>query len=298
MNRRTFHGLNVVAGWVLCFVTATLSAQEQPPAAAAPEPPEVKPADVAMKIRDAVEKLQKLRETRRSNESQHLDEIAVVDRHIDALRRDLESVERGLNTERQEIAALEGKIAEQKKLAETARAWIEWSAKSSAATVEKAVARVEKSAGPKQGQRTAEFRKSIALLQRTDSKSQVEGIQTYTATLGDEWLPARSTILSNESIMLDGDKQMEFAWMFNIGLATKMFVSEDKKSVGLWAGGSEGAWRTDLPAGVRRQTQQVLAVAREELPSAITPIPVWLPPAKASEPAKAGAPAKTVDAKK
>jgi hypothetical protein len=261
--------------------------QERKPAG--PPPPsggnqtnnEASPA-VARKIRETVEALREARDRSRLASGRRRESVAALERQIARLQTELNGAERAVAAGRDRIAALEAKVAEQEDAATAARAWIELAAGAAKPLAEGALGRLGRGAGPAQSRRGASFRQAIADLVAGDPARRAAGFQAVCTAIGEEWQPARSIHLTTAPVLLEDGRRLEHARVLDIGIATRLFVSEDEDTVGLWAGEPTAPWRLELTPETRAQAREVIDVVRERRPPALATTPVWYAPAPAA----------------
>lgn len=270
MRRAALTQLSIVQ---LLALLGTATCLAQSPSAA-----EGHRAEIARAIRNTVEDLQTLRQTQRREEKGHQAQVERIQRQIELLRQELQPIEEAVESEQQEIAHLEGEIAKREKLAANARAWIGAAADKAKPVATAISRRVAQGVGEQKLRRLTEFTKTAELLSSQEPLQRVEGIREFLRVLGDEWLPARSVTLSNETVLTDGGTKLEHAWVVGFGLVAKAFVSEDGQRSGISSTDPESDWKLDLPGDSQQQVRELIEVVREQRPPAVTPLPVMTSP--------------------
>jgi hypothetical protein len=227
------------------------------------------------------------RELRRLEEG-HRDNIAALQRQIETLQRQSEPVEKALAQDRRQIAELRESIAGEQKTAAKSQAWIKLVADAAAPIAHRVAQRVHHSPISDAPKRADEYVAALALLKSSDSLEQARGLQQFAKLVGEEWAPARSIELTNQRVEWNGGRNSQHACVLRLGAVTKMFVTENGQTVGVWTGDSKSGdsksqWRTELPSAVEAQVKEVMAIAREQRPPAIVPVPLPRPAAPESQ---------------
>jgi hypothetical protein len=235
-------------------------------------------AELARAIRQMVEELHAVRRERLRADGQHAEELAVLERQIQRLDDELQSLESVTRSQADERAQLEKRILDENRAAASARAWIDVAADVARPIAQRAHQRVDRAAGPQRFRRAGEFGNAARLLGQSDASQRVEGLRELFRAFGEEWLPARSVTLSNEPVSLSGGEQSKHAWVVGLGFVNRLFVSEDGAVSGLWSNDPNAPWRLDMPDGTGRQIRDLLDIVRERKPPSISPVPVLISP--------------------
>lgn len=231
-------------------------------------------AEIARQIRQAVEDLQSLRQSHRRADEDHRSQVDRLQRQIELLQQEVDPVEMAASTEQQTIKRLQAEILRQEKLVKNAKAWINQAADKLKPVAVKVSRRVGAGVDEQKLRRLAEFHKAVELLGSKEPLARVDGIAEFLRVLGDEWIPARSITLGNDTVFADGKQTQEHAWVVGFGLVAKVFVSEDGELTGISSGDTETDWNLDLPENVQQQIRDLVGVVREQRPPAVTPLPV------------------------
>ena len=248
----------------------------------ADEPASNGKVEVARQIRQAIEQLQAVRQQQRRAGDQYRAKLERVQQQVDALAKQLSEREAHVKTERAEIAELKAKVAADHATAAAARAWVTAVARLAKPVAENMRLRIQGSAGPGREQRLTAMAETIRLLDASqDAGQQLEGLRAMLGQLGEQLLAASTVTLSNTPVSLEAGQRSEHAWVVGFGLATKVFVSEDERVVGIWSGDPDSPWKLDLPEETRSQLIQLVRVVREKRPPAVVPLPVLLAPSNA-----------------
>ncbi len=272
-------GVAAISFVVGATTTPIIRAVESPPASQS----DSERAVLATQIRELVEQLQAVRRERLEADERHRAVLAQLDRQIGTLESQLESSERFVADQRQEIASLDASLAADEKSAADAKAWIDLVADRVAPFADRAKRRIERSATPDASVRVADMADALKLLRADDSQHRAEGASDALRLVGEDWQTARTVSVTNEPIVFDGGDRSQHAWVYRLGLASKAFVSEDGQTVGLWSGDPRSPWRLDLPEAERERIRDLFAVVREKQPPAVVAVPVLIdtpPPAE------------------
>lgn len=233
-------------------------------------------AELARAIRQVVEELHAARRERLRVDGQHAEELAVLERQVQRLEDELQSLEAVTRSQVEERAQLEKRIADENRAAASARAWVEVATDIARPIAQRARQRVDRAAGPQRLRRAGGFGNAARLLGQGDASQRVKGLRELFRAFGEEWLPARSVTLSNEPVLLSGGEQSKHAWVVGFGFVTRLFVSEDETMSGLWSNDPNDPWRLDVPDGTGRQIRDLLDIVRERQPPTISPAPVLI----------------------
>ena len=267
-------------GLVLVTVSTMGVAQEArvvaPESASATGESHEQRAALARQLRETIEQLQSVRERFRRADQQHQDRLGAIQRQIDVLHNQLQPAGKSLETTQQEIDRLEGEISQQQEVAANAQAWIDLAGKLAQPIAERARQRIAQGAGNQQSRRTAALDEVLRKLDEADPERKLEGVRSLVGLFGEEWLPARSVTLANETVRLDGGQRLEHAWVVELGLFAKAFVSEEGGLVGVWRGDAKDPWELDLPESTRGQVRDLLNIVRERKAPAVTTVPVYV----------------------
>lgn len=258
---------------------ASLSAQPAADAQAKGKPVSEQAA-LALEIRQLVDELQSVRRDTSSADKKHRDDLARAQRQIDTLANQLGPAEEAVKDQRGQIETLEKKIAVDKQLAATNRAWIARLARSAAPIVDAAEKRSQSYAAEETAARALAFAETAKLIRDEASGRQASGVKELTRLFSDEWLPARSVGLSNQQVVLDSGARSHHAWVYRLGLVSKVFVAEDGEPIGIWTGAETPSWKLDVPAETQAQIRRLMDVAREQQAPAVLPILVQLTPSE------------------
>lgn len=268
-------GLIVLLSGLLSSLALAQEAEEQP---AEEKQPSV--AELAVQIRDAVEQLQAVREERQRMEQLHRDAVERVQRQIQSLRADLAVVEPVVEKQQKQLQELQQQIAQRQEQQTFAKKLIELTVQQTQPAAEQVFQRTERQSGGRLSQRLLRFKDAATTLKQADetTQRQVEALAVFCNALGEEWPRAKAVSLGNEVITLG--KQEHHAWVVEFGLATKLFVTEDRRLVGLSSPNPQQSWITDASEEAQQHARQVLRVIQEESPPALTPLPIQVGPPK------------------
>jgi hypothetical protein len=232
---------------------------------------------LALEIQRQVEELQAVRREQRLLEEGHRDKVAALARQIETLERQWEPVQKALADERRQIEQLRESIAGEQKTAAESRAWIKQVVDAATPVVQRIAKRANRSPLADAPKRAEDYAAALARLKASDSSEQARGLEEFAKLIGEEWNPARSIDVTNERVEWNGGKNSQHAWVLRLGAVTKMFVTEDGRTVGVWTGDPKLTWRTELPSDIEAQVKQVVAIAREQRPPAVVPVPLARP---------------------
>jgi hypothetical protein len=235
-------------------------------------------AALALEIRQLVDELQSVRRDAASAEKKHHDDLARVQRQIDTLANQLGPAEEAVKDQRGQIKTLETKIAGDKQSAATNRAWLARLARSAAPIADAAQQRSQSYAAEDPASRSLAFTDTGKLIRDENSGRQASGVKELTRLFSDEWLPARTVGLTNQQVVLDSGARSHHAWVYRLGLVSKVFVAEGGEPIGNWTGADKSPWNLDLPAETQAQIRALMEVAREQQAPAIVPVPVEMQP--------------------
>lgn len=232
-------------------------------------------AEVARQIKRAIEDLQAAREARRIANSAHQAEVDALERQIEVLQGQVSPLEADVAAQDAEIADLKLKEEAAQKKSDTARGWIRITADHLKPIAANVLARVRGGVDESRTRRTVEFTSAQELLAGETPQARAEGVREFLRLLGEEWQPARSVTLQNQTVLTENDTKMDYAWVVGFGLVARAFVSEDESTVGLSV--PRGNWKLDLDDETKQRVKTLLGVVREKLPPSITAVPVFVP---------------------
>jgi hypothetical protein len=268
-----------IAVFIVPLLAVSLSAQPAAEARAKSKPMSEQAA-LALDIRQLVDELQAVRREASSAEKQHHDALARTQRQIDTLANQLGPAEEAVKDQRGQIETLEKKIAADKQAAATNRAWIARLARSAAPIVDAAQTRSQSYAAEESARRALAFAETAKLIRDEASGRQASGVKELTRLFSDEWLPARTVGLTNQQVILDSGARSHHAWVYRLGLVSKVFVAEGGEPIGVWTGETKSPWKLDVPVETQAEISRLMDVAREQQAPAIVPIPIQIPPSK------------------
>lgn len=257
---------------------ATSQEQETPPSDAEAK----EAADVALEIRATLQALHDARRQYRLASEKHRDELELVQRQIARLRDDVQRVLDSTQEQRKQIEQLKLDVAEQEEKFATAAAWIDLAAKASKPVAERAVDRMRFSFLSQRSRLASEMRQAIVSLDSQDPARRVEGFQRICSGFGSEWLPARQIHLANQTIATDDGDRVEHGWLFGVGSAAALFISENESTIGLWTGATPSPWLMQLEPPVASQARFVVDTVRQRRAPGLTAAPIWYIPAPAA----------------
>lgn len=261
------------AAFLLATVVVTLVASvraDEPAPRATPSTA----AEAAAAIRHLVEELQAIRRERSAVEPRRRDELAKVQRQIEMLRSQLAPAESAAAETRERIEQLEAKLAADRKTAAANCAWINQVSAAAVPVAAAAAGRIRRDSAEAPANVAASFAAIRERLARSDASEQAAAVGELCRSFGDQWLPARTVSLTNERVALDSGRRAHHAWVYRSGLASHVFVSEAGDVVGVSSGNSADPWTVEIPEAMQQQVRQLIAVAREQKPPTILPIPV------------------------
>jgi hypothetical protein len=262
----------------LVLVVATFAAMEVASFAQADTPPMAKPvseqAALALEIRQLVDELQSVRRDASSEDKKHQDGVARVRRQIDTLTNQLGPAEEAAKDQRAQIEKLEKSIADDRQKAVDTRSWIAQLAIKAGPAADAAAERSKHYAAEDPAGRTLAFAETAKLIRDEESARQASGIKELTRLYSDEWLPARTVGLANQQVILDDGARSHHAWVYRLGLVSKVFVAEGGAPVGVWQGNPQSPWKLDVSEETRQQIHELMDVAREQQAPAIVAVPI------------------------
>jgi len=229
---------------------------------------------LARQLHQKIEALQNARADRRRAEQVHAQQVESMQRQIDRLKEDLETVETARQASQDELDEVRARHESIRRSIEASRQWLTQAAKQTRPIVDAFSQRIDAGIPFEKQTRADKFAEAQGGLSSDDSARQAEALAGAYQAMGDELAVGRRIELANTPIFLDGGRQRVHAWRLRLGLAGELFIAEDGQTVGLSSPDADTAWNTNLDDAVKRAVDHVFKIAREKRPPAMIGVPL------------------------
>ena len=231
-------------------------------------------AQVARRIRAAVEKIQRLRADRSAARAALLDEAGRLNARIGSLEEHRDSLEAESRVLRADLEGLRQKVKDARAEGDRHRRLLKELARTAVPVAERMEARVRVGIPHRRAERAGELA-DIARVLRSAEVDRAGALRRFCVAVGRDLQLAATRELSSGEVAV-GPRRSKHAYRARFGLVNELCVSEDGAYVGVAARGAEAEWRLLNDPEDRRRTETARACLRQRRPPRIAPLPFVL----------------------
>jgi hypothetical protein len=227
--------------------------------------------ELAIAIRQQIEALHKVRARRLTAHQSHRDDLARVDRQIERLGEDKESVREVVAAHQKSVLSLQQSAKNRDRERMAAEQLIADMADKALPIVQQTLKRVDVGIPFQRGDRLIRIKDIIKGLKESSGISKGEALVDFFKLAGEELRHARAIEFWNAPLQIG--QQKLHAYVVRLGLVNQIFVSEDGQQVGIFGAEERGSWRRDLTEGERAQLLSALKILQGRRPPELLALP-------------------------